>query len=87
MKSQELLICECNSKEHQMIFDYDDEDKTIYCSIHLCKVPFWKRVTRGIKYIFGYKCKYGNFEEVLIHPGHIDQFRNIIFKLEEYSKK
>lgn len=66
----ELILCECNNLEHQLVFSYfpDDEDyKYIYVSVNL--IPernIFKRIWCAIKYIFGYKSKYGPFDEFII---------------------
>ena len=76
MEQNEILICECSSVEHQIVLRYDDEDKDeglAYAEIHLVKLPFFKRLLRGLKYIFGYKCKYGDFEEIILSPKHARQ--------------
>ena len=31
MKDNEILICTCNSVEHQIVFVKDEEEKLIYC--------------------------------------------------------
>ena len=69
-READLLVCECSSNEHQIIirqFDYDDIGEDIlYISIQLSKRKWWRRVIPGIKYIFGYGCRYGQWEEVII---------------------
>ena len=57
-------------KKHE---NKDEEDKMIYCSIHLVTLPFWQRLLGAIKYVFGYKCKYGNFEEIILNHKHADK--------------
>jgi hypothetical protein len=32
-----VLICECTSREHQIIIEHDNEDNLTYCHIHLVK--------------------------------------------------
>jgi len=65
-----ILKCACSSYEHVVFIDeqqdIDSEGEiysTAYLSIHLSNLSFWKR----LKYLFGYKCKYGSFEEILLH--------------------
>lgn len=82
MNNTELLICDCCSVEHQIIFRHDKEDNWVYAEIHLAKTTFWRRLKYGIKYIFGYKCKYGAFEEFILNKNHIVSLNNIIFNLE-----
>jgi hypothetical protein len=65
---QELIICACHNTEHQMIIGSVSGWDEIFVSFHLKKLPFLKRLVHGIKYIFGYKCRYGDFDEMLIRP-------------------
>lgn len=74
-----LFICECSSREHQIVVERDVEDNLIYCHIHLSVRPFWKRLKYGLKYIFGYHCRYGHWDEFIWKPEHAD-------KLQELSK-
>lgn len=63
----ELFTCACNSLEHQIIFrlfDDGENEKCVYGSIHLMPHNnLFKRILCAIKYVFGYRCKYGEFEE------------------------
>lgn len=80
--TDELLICACSSDEHQIILHKDEEEKMVYCTIHLVTLPFWQRLIHGIKYIFGYKCKYGNFEEFILDNKHTDKLKELVKFLE-----
>jgi hypothetical protein len=72
-----VLICECSSREHQIIIEHDNEDNLTYCHIHLVKHGFWRRLKAGLKYIFGYKCRYGQWEEFILKPEHANQLREL----------
>lgn len=61
-----ILVCDCSSKEHQIVITRDDKDNQIFFEIHLVKHNFLKRLWVAIKYIFGYSCKFGNFEEFIL---------------------
>lgn len=80
----EILICDCNSSEHQIIIHKDSDENTVYCHIHLVKRRFWKRFILGIKYIFGYKCKFGHWDEFIFKPEHSQQIQNL---LEHLNRK
>lgn len=57
--------CRCDSIEHTLRFvvDNDPDDPCIYVEVNLNDWRgFWKRLWVGIKYIFGYKCKYGHWD-------------------------
>ena len=70
MKKYDIILCECNCDEHQIIFKYDDDKdwENIYISYHLQSNHFWERLKSGIKHIFGYKSRYGNFGELILEP-------------------
>jgi len=80
MEKKELpfvLICDCDSREHQIIIEHDEEDSISYCSIHLVKCGFWKRLKHGIRYIFGYKCRYGQWDAFIFKPEHAEKLREL----------
>ena len=54
--------CACHSAEDTLNFVlHKGEDKEIYLTIFLDNGTLLKRLWLGLKYIFGYKCKYGHF--------------------------
>lgn len=66
-----LCLCKCNSIEHQAVFTYftdDNDEKEVYLSVHLSKLGFWQRLIHGVKYIFGHRSMYGDFEEFIFKP-------------------
>lgn len=86
METEKLLLCECNSIEHQIVISYDEEDNIAYVEYHLTKLPFFKRLVCGIKYIFGKRSKYGDFGEVLLGKKYGDYFIELGTKLK-YGKE
>jgi hypothetical protein len=38
---------------------WDPEEKEIYTDVYLPDKPWYKRIWLAIKYVFGYKCRYG----------------------------
>lgn len=77
----ELFICQCNNTEHQLIFSYfpDDEDKDVYVSVHLTpEYNIWKRIKMAVKYIFGYKCRYGHFDEFIFNKQDADKLQSVV---------
>lgn len=83
LNNEEILICACHSVEHQIVIQKDEEDKVLYCSIHLLPLPWYKRIVNGIKYIFGYRCKYGDFDEFLFDKKHITKLNQMVNFLNE----
>ena len=62
-----FLLCECCSSEHQLVvhFEKNEEYKEVTLSYSLIdNLSFFKRVWLGIKYIFGYRSRYGHFGEI-----------------------
>jgi len=77
--------CQCGSSEHILRFTLDasDEDPGIYSSVFLdSDVPWYKRLWMGIKYIFGYRCKYGYFGCWLMKDEDIERFQMMISKYQ-----
>ena len=81
--------CSCSSPEHQLHIHFNtwtndsniiDEEMSI--SIFLQEKPFLKRLVMGIKYIFGYKSKYGHFGEILIDKNTAKEIKDFMGKYE-----
>lgn len=62
----EHIICACYNIEHSIFFSTIEGDDDVYMSIHLAPLPFFRRFVNGIRYIFGYRSKYGDFDEIII---------------------
>jgi len=77
MKDNEVIICECGSFEHQAIFYFledDDYMKDLYVSVHLTTYrSFFKRLLHGLKYIFGYKSRFGAWDELIFSDEQKEQ--------------
>lgn len=61
-----LFVCRCHSIEHSFVVSADDED--LFIEVHLSSAPFWTRVKNAVRYVFGGRSKWGDFEEVLLSP-------------------
>lgn len=62
-----FVSCDCRSPEHLLRFTFDTEEKQIYATIHLADwKTLRKRLWTAVKYVAGYKSKYGHYDEVLI---------------------
>ena len=77
-KLEEIILCQCGNTEHQIIFTAFEGEPEVYMSVHLNKLPLLKRIVCAIKYIFGYKSKYGDFDEVIIGKDEIHKFEKIL---------
>lgn len=81
----EILICGCNSIEHQLIIRYSEDETDdgfkhpmCYLYVHLSQKPFWKRVVHGIKYIFGYQSNYGAFDEFIFDSKDANKLQDLV---------
>lgn len=79
----ELFICECNNVEHQLIFSYF-QNSEVYMEVHL--VPEYnilKRIWNAIKYVFGYRSKYGHFDEFIFQKCDAPKLAKIVKYLDQ----
>jgi len=82
--NSEIIKCPCHSGEHTTEFAYDND--MMYFHIRLKSVGFFKRIGKGLKYIFGYKCKYGEFDTVYIPESKLNDFQQLIHEYR-YDRK
>ena len=77
-ETSDILMCDCGSTEHNIIVRYDEEDKIVYCDIHLNNYrSFISRLKHGIKYIFGYKSRYGDWDQIIFNRNDYNKFVKI----------
>lgn len=83
--SHKAIVCACHDVNHSMMYETDvvDNEKFVYLSIHLNKVPFHKRLIYAIKYIFGHQNSFGAFEEFIIDKSNIQGFEDIVKFIKE----
>lgn len=83
MKGKEhtkVVFCECHSPEHQMIFSFweDKQESEMYLTVHLSKSKLLWRVRDAVKHIFGYQCKYGDWDEVCLDKQQAVEIRDMM---------
>lgn len=84
MNNNELFICVCNNTEHQLIFSYDTEWDDVFVSTYLKpESSIYKRICTAIKYIFGYKSKYGDFDEFIFKKSDVDKLQKVVDYLKQ----
>jgi len=89
-KHEDIIICECHSTDHQLVFLYDDDPAwdRIYVHVHLSpKRGFWKRLWYGLKYAFGYRSRYGDFDEFVINPDDAWNIQKIATQLKRIKAR
>ena len=70
--------CACGSDEHTIRFTLNKAEKEVYLSVFLNQYrPWWKRVYVAIRYIFGYKCRYGHWDNWLMDENDAVRLRDM----------
>ena len=79
MDKKDLFICECNSIEHQIVMSYFVDEKEVYCNVHLKpERNVLKRIIHAVKYIFGHRSAYGDFDEFIFNPKDADRLQSVV---------
>lgn len=81
--SNHILICSCGSTDHQVVFFKDNKYPDVYMHVHLVNRSFWYRLKYGIKYIFGYKSRYGAWDEFVLTHQHVEQLLDVVDHLTD----
>jgi hypothetical protein len=85
----EHFECVCYSDEHRLTFQIDNDIEDgwkpeFYTSIFLAQNSnLFKRIWIAFKYILGYKCKYGHWENFVMNEKDIDR---MLIVLQNYKK-
>lgn len=70
--------CECDSDEHTFTVRLDTEDGVMYTSVYLNQYHgFFARCWLALKYVFGYRCKYGHWDSVLLSEKEATKLRDL----------
>lgn len=84
MSRTEFFECICATEEHTIRFKLDTDDTELYASVFLNQYRgFFGRLWIAIKYLFGYKCKYGHWDCTELRPEDADR---LIALLQEYKR-
>jgi hypothetical protein len=62
---------------------FDKKYPMCYVHIHLNKHSFLDRLKYGIKYILGYQCRYGAFDEFIFNPEDAQKLQQLVDHLNE----
>lgn len=81
--------CQCSDPEHTLRFTFDDDKECpmVYASVFLSECPWYQRIWKAFKYIFGYKCAYGHFQECILQAKDADRLIAIIEKLKQMKNQ
>ena len=69
--------CVCDSDEHVFVVRMDREEGEMYTSVHLNGyLPWYKRAWYALRYVFGYHCRYGHWDCVLLDEVRATKLRD-----------
>ena len=86
-QTTEVLTCECNSAEHIVMFNIWEDEPEVYVSIHLAPLPLWKRLGHAVKYIFGHRCQYGDFENIILGTRNYEKMALLTNHLKKFKEE
>lgn len=69
LDEQMLFTCKCGDHGHQFILGYNNDETEVFISVHLVREHnIFKRIWIALKYVFGRRSIYGDFDEVILSP-------------------
>lgn len=78
----EFFECACFSDEHTLKFSYDPDSDEIYTSVFLHQYRnVFKRTWVALKYVFGYQCKYGQWDCFIMQPEDASRLRLLLDRM------
>lgn len=73
--------CQCGGAEHTLRFVLNKEDDELYTSIFLNDWQRWyKRLWVAVKYVFGYKCKYGHWDCWILRRDDAERLHSMLYE-------
>lgn len=71
--------CDCSSQEHTLGIEFDTEEKEVCFHVQLSQYRgFFGRLVVAVKYLFGYECKYGHWDTVLMNEEKFMDLYNLM---------
>ena len=91
-KTTRVFPCPCSDPEHHIIYNMFDDEEEIYLHVQLNNGKWYQRVWKAIKYVFGYKCKFGHFDEFIISSENYEHLKAMVnhidrIKLEKLNNE
>ena len=78
-----LLVCKCGDISHQCYISYDNDYNEVSLAIHLVREPsIFKRFIIALKYVFGQRSIYGDFDEIILSPADASKLQDVVNHLK-----
>lgn len=88
--NSEYFDCECFSSEHTLRYvfyrsrkNWSEDDVTIEVYLNTYE-GFWKRVWIAVRYIFGYRCRYGHWDNIEMKHEDVTRLRGLLQQYESW---
>jgi len=73
--------CSCTDAEHVIRIVFDQKEKELWFELQLSQHNnIFKRIWKAIKYVFGYRCKYGHWECTSMMAPEVKDLRDELTK-------
>jgi hypothetical protein len=85
-----LMLCDCGCKEHMIEFSYwpRDEWPELFFEFHLVTHRnILKRLWVAIRHVFGYRCRYGEWDELVMNPKDAKSLARFLVEYAEIALK
>lgn len=77
MEKTEFFVCKCHDVSHQLVLETleteENEEHVVYGCFHIVHLEFGEKLKCAMKYIFGRKCKDGDFDALLLRHEDADR--------------
>lgn len=87
MNNRKYFECQCQHPEHRLVVvtsKFEGEPSFLTFETFLSNGTFLERLWTGVKYIFGFKSKYGHFGEFILDPNNTQELIDV---LEQFKKE
>ncbi len=82
----EFFECACFSDEHTLKFKYDPDENELFTSVYLNQYRnIWKRFWVALKYLCGYRSKYGHWDCFILRPEDALRLRNLADRVIQHA--
>lgn len=83
----EYIECSCHSSEHLIKFAWFEDDPELYLGVYLYTYTnFFKRLWIGLKYAFGYRSRFGDWDEFIVNVEDADKIINLLQNLKQRAR-
>lgn len=69
-KIDEVIICQCNSPDHNIIIRYVEDEpehfNEVYVNVHITTGGFFDRLKKAWQYLIYGTSKYGEYDEIVL---------------------